>query len=328
MPGPEPTNRRRILFVFAAISVLGLSAGAVANQGVARLLALPEGEDAPAYADADAPREDGAAEGDAPDAVADAGELADDAEPPRRSSKAKTRAKSKKQYADIIVRRNIFDSSAVYDPDAASAAGGDGACTNDTNIRLLATVVADLPEYSSALIAMGSAKDAKTDGYSIGDELGSSGRITAIDPKKVCVDGGSCFCIGGDEKPAATAAASKDGEEAGGVEKTGDNKYQVDQSVLDDALNNFEKLAGQLRAVPHKDASGNVDGFRLSAIRKGSVFDKLGIKNGDVVHAVNGTALTSTEGALSTYQTLKNERTFTFDITRRNQRQSMEYEVR
>lgn len=325
MPGPEPTNRRRILLVFAAISVLGLSAGAVANQGVARLLALPEGEDAPAYADAGAPRDDAAAEGDAP--VADAGELPDDAEPPRRSGKAKTRSKSKKQYADIIVRRNIFDSSAVYDPDAASAAGGDGACTSDTNVRLLATIVAELPEYSSALIAMGSAKDAKADGYSIGDELGSSGRITAIDPKRVCVDGGSCFCIGGDEKPAATASA-KGGDEAGGVEKTGDNKFQVDQAVLDDALNNFEKLAGQLRAVPHKDASGNVDGFRLSAIRKGSVFDKLGIKNGDVVHAVNGTALTSTEGALSTYQTLKNERNFTFDITRRNQRQSMEYEVR
>jgi general secretion pathway protein C len=126
-----------------------------------------------------------------------------------------------------------------------------------------------------------------------------------------------------------TVASNDDsGSSDGGVTKTGDNSFQVDSSVIADAMNNFEALAGQLRVVPHKDSSGAVDGYRLSAIRRGSLFDKLGIKNGDIVHAVNGTPLTSTEGALATYQTLKNERTFSFDITRRNQRQTMQYEVR
>ena len=71
-----------------------------------------------------------------------------------------------------------------------------------------------------------------------------------------------------------------------------------------------------------------MDGYRLSAIRRGSLFDKLGIKNGDVVHGVNDMPLTNTDGAFQAFQTLQTESAFTFEVTRRNQRQTFEYEVR
>ena len=50
--------------------------------------------------------------------------------------------------------------------------------------------------------------------------------------------------------------------------------------VTDQMLANPEKLYSQIRAVPHKDARGAVDGYRLSGIRRKSVFSQLGIKNG------------------------------------------------
>jgi general secretion pathway protein C len=313
---PEPSaasTRRRVAIILGVIGLLGFSGGAIANQAVARLLALPEGAEVPAYTDV----EPEAGEGEAPDRVA---------QPDKAPSKP--RALPERTYADIIVRRNIFDSTAVYDPNAAKGADTAGECRSDSNFRLLATVVANVPTYSSALISVGAARDGKTDGFGMGDEVGGEGRIVLIEQKKVCLDGGTCICIGGDAaKTPAKATAAAAGNE-GGVEKLSDTKYAVDSSLIEDSMNNFEQLAGQMRVAPHKGADGAVDGYRLSAIRKGSLFDKLGIKNGDIVHGVNGSPLTSTQAAMQVYETLKNERSFNFEISRRNQRQTLEYEVR
>ena len=56
--------------------------------------------------------------------------------------------------------------------------------------------------------------------------------------------------------------------------------------------------------------------------------DKLGIKNGDIVHGVNGAGLTSTSGAMGAFQALQSESNFSFDLTRRRQKVSMDYEIR
>lgn len=311
---PEPSAaaaRRRILLVFAVVGIVGFGGGALANQALGRILALPDDAEVPEYVDAAGPLE-----GEPPD-LAGGG--------PARGGPKRPRPLTQKQYADIIVRRNIFDSTAVYDPSTAKDGGVAGECKVDANVRLLATVVADPPTYSSALISSGSARDAKADGYAIGDEVGGEGRITLIEQKKVCLDGGTCICIGGDTPRVAAAPGAKGDE--GGISKDGDTTV-VEQSVIDEAMNNLESLATQVRVVPHKGSDGAIDGYRLSAIRKGSLFEKLGIKNGDIVHGVNGQPLTSTEGALQVYQTLRSDKNFTFDITRRNQRQSLGFEVR
>jgi general secretion pathway protein C len=309
---------RRGWAVVALITVAGVGAGAATNRlVVAPMLAVPDDADALTYEDAPArptPGEGGAV-GSEPAS-----------EPARPAVASTPRALPKNSYIDAIVRRNIFDSSAVFSESTEQIGAGD--CKTTDSARLLATMVADPAEYSSALIVIGG-KDGKADGFSIGDSVGSEGRITLIEQKKVCLDAGGCLCMGTDAKlgPGGAKDSAKGGDE-GGVEKLSDTKFVVDQSVIDNAMGNFEALAGQLRVVPHKDSGGNVDGYRLSAIRRGSIFDKLGIKNGDIVHAANGQALTSTEGALGVYNTLKNERSFTFEITRRNQRQTLEYEVR
>lgn len=53
----------------------------------------------------------------------------------------------------------------------------------------------------------------------------------------------------------------------------------------------------QCRAIPHKAAAGTdeVDGLRLSGIRKGRVLDQLGFRSGDIIHTVNGRPVASME---------------------------------
>ena len=92
-------------------------------------------------------------------------------------------------------------------------------------------------------------------------------------------------------------------------------------------LSNPEKLYTQIRATEHK-TDGEVDGYRVSGIRRKSVFYKLGVKNGDIIHNVNGMPLTNLNGAMEAYQSLQSSRDFSFEITRRKKKRKMEYEVR
>ena len=45
----------------------------------------------------------------------------------------------------------------------------------------------------------------------------------------------------------------------------------------------MSQLFTQIRAVPHFEGGQSI-GFRLFAIRRGSLFDKIGLKNGDIIH--------------------------------------------
>jgi general secretion pathway protein C len=318
---PTFLNNRRVLLGAGALAVAGFALGAIVNQGIGRALRLPEDTDVPQFTDAGAPAPSGDDEGDVPVVAA----TEEPAQP--RAGISRPRGLSARQYADIIVRRNIFDSSAVYDPNAVVAGGGD--CKADSSVRLVATVVADPAEYSSALLAVGG-KEGQADGFVIGDEVSGEGRIVSIEQKRVCTDGGTCFCMGTDSTlaPVVGDKALASADDGGGVTDLGGGRYQVDPSVLESALGNVEMLATQMRVVPHKGTDGQVDGYRVSSIKKNSLFSKLGIQNGDVVHGVNGQPLTSAEGALATYQALKSERSFSFEISRKNQRQTLQYEVR
>ncbi len=132
------------------------------------------------------------------------------------------------------------------------------------------------------------------------------------------------------ERPAKTGKAAKAGKKGkwDGVEKDGETKFTIDEETFNKILENPDKLASQIRAVPKTDEGGKVIGYRLSGIKRSSLFRKLGIKNGDVVHAVNGNELTSISSALAAFESLQSERSFKFDVTSRKKKQTYEYEVR
>ncbi len=249
----------------------------------------------------------------------------------------KPRKRAASTYVDPIVRRSIFDSSQVdkvVDTQTTVTAVGEGV-PSDLKVVLLATMVADPPEYSSALIAEEKGGDGAL-GYGIGASLLGEGEIVRIEPRKVYIKrhNGSIEFISMEQGQSyvkeTPAKGPGKGEEPGeeGVTKEGPNKFIVDQELVEKLMENPEQLYSQVRATPHKGPDGGVDGYRLSGIRRNSVFYKLGIKNGDVVHTVNGKTLDSMSSAMTAYNSLQAEKNFTFEVTRRNKRETFEYEVR
>jgi hypothetical protein len=78
-------------------------------------------------------------------------------------------------------------------------------------------------------------------------------------------------------------------------------------------------LAQTGRAIPHRDAAGEIDGFRISGIRRGSIPEGLGLRNGDVVHAVNGKPLVGMEAASQALSVLQSADRVVVDLSRRGE---------
>ena len=239
---------------------------------------------------------------------------------------------SKRSLVDPILRRSMFDSSKIGQ-EATEEDDGEAGAKTALPLVLLATIVAEPAEYSSCLIAEEKSEDGAS-GYGIGDTVMDDATVHRIEQKRVVLkrSDGELEYLAMDDAEFERPVASKGGK-AGksgkwdGVEKEGETKFTIDQETFDKILENPDKLANQIRAVP-KTEDGKVIGYRLSGIKRSSLFRKLGIKNGDVVHAVNGHELTSISSALAAFDSLQSERSFKFDVTSRKKKQTYEYEVR
>lgn len=100
----------------------------------------------------------------------------------------------------------------------------------------------------------------------------------------------------------------------------------VDRSVIDDAINDMETLAKQVRVRPHF-SDGKPDGLLIYGMRNNIVFTKLGLKNGDIIMGVDGRELNSISDALSMYQTLNQASGAKLKIKRRGKIREIVYNV-
>lgn len=90
-------------------------------------------------------------------------------------------------------------------------------------------------------------------------------------------------------------------------------------ATLREAMQDPEAAARMGRALLHRGEDGQFDGFRLSAIRRGSLGDRLGLKNGDIVHEIDGVPLVSLQAAMEAYAKSAAKERIQVQITRRGE---------
>jgi len=127
--------------------------------------------------------------------------------------------------------------------------------------------------------------------------------------------------------PAASVASAAPGSADEHIQLTGDGQYVIDRSEVDGALENMSQLFTQIRAVPHFEG-GRSTGFRLFAIRQNSLFDKIGLKNGDIIQSINGQELTDPSRALAMFQELRNQNELTVQVMRNRESKTLSYQFR
>lgn len=134
----------------------------------------------------------------------------------------------------------------------------------------------------------------------------------------------SARASGKDAAPAPGAPAAAGGER---IRKTADNKFLIDRRELESTVANINEVFTQARAVPFFE-NGKTVGFRVFAIKPGSVFEKIGLQNGDVINRVNGVELTDPTKAISLFTELQNEGHIAVDLQRNKQAKNFSYEIR
>ncbi len=238
------------------------------------------------------------------------------------------RAKSLKTFVDGIMRRNAFD------PEAAAAwaprtmgEGGDSPIT-DLKVKLLGTIVAVPESFSSALILDESTSTSR--GYGIHDHIYDA-EVIQIGPKRVTIKRGDgteeVLSLGESEgpKPIVTDAASSPTEE--GITKVSETEFNITRETFDKYMSDIEGLSKLGRGLLHRGPDGAFDGYRLTSIRRNSVAEQLGIRNGDVIHSVNGQSLDSVSSALAAYNGMGSSSNFNIDVTRRGEKTNLTYNI-
>jgi general secretion pathway protein C len=226
----------------------------------------------------------------------------------------------------VIYERDIFHAVKGEVP------GGPSATTkrSDLNVKLWGTAVASDPAHSFAVIEDQGARRQSL--YRVGDSVLDEATLKRVEWDRVVLERD-----GEEEVLELSAARSSDAAgakaPAGGsaanerIRKTADNKFVIDRREVEKTVENLNEVFTQARAVPYFQ-NGKTVGFRVFAIKPGSVFEKVGLQNGDVIQRVNGVELTDPTKAISLFTELQNEGHIAVDLQRNKQTKSFSYEIR
>ncbi len=110
------------------------------------------------------------------------------------------------------------------------------------------------------------------------------------------------------------------------ITRLGPGRYRIKRKGLNLVLGNTTLLARSARLVPSV-RNGRPNGFKLYAIRPGSVYALLGLRNGDTIISVNGQAITTPAKALMVYARLRNANKLTVQFIRRGRPMVHRYSI-
>lgn len=215
----------------------------------------------------------------------------------------------------IIKQRNIFGALAAVDPNLNSTAK-----QPEVELRLVATNVSS---DGSSLAIIEDKKKSEQDVFEIGETVFNYAKVKKITELEVRLDHN-----GVEEVLVLEEAVGGSEGASGGVTSLNNEQteFQVDSNELDDALANLPRLLSQARAVPYF-RNGQSIGVRLFAIRAGSLYEKIGLKNGDILTAVNDNSLSDPTQALKLFEQLKSERSIQVAVERNGSIINLRYSI-
>ncbi len=111
------------------------------------------------------------------------------------------------------------------------------------------------------------------------------------------------------------------------VKKINERQYLLDQRKLQQALNNPKQILTDARPLPNIQ-KGKQDGFRISEVRPGGLYESLGLRNGDILLRVNELEISNPEVAMQAMFALKGMNMVNLDIIRSGSKMTMSYQIR
>ena len=107
----------------------------------------------------------------------------------------------------------------------------------------------------------------------------------------------------------------------------GDYK-SIDKSLINSYIHNPRKIWSNISINEYRK-NGKIIGFKVYNVKRGSDFEKIGLKAGDIIIKVNNIKLNSIKSAFDIYNKVKNGSLSSINliILRNNQEMELEYEI-
>jgi general secretion pathway protein C len=221
--------------------------------------------------------------------------------------------------ADAIDLKTLF-SARPFGSAAPSPANDDASVARST-LNLSLTGVAMLRSGGCALIVVQGQPESA---YCMGEDLSPGVRLVGVQRDRVVIlrngTRESVLMKDAEDSPQMSAAAAPQAT----VESTGLERRLVDRRQLQQQLGRPEFL-NQALIVPNPAGGG---GFLVREVQTGSLYEKLGLRPGDVIRTVNGQPLTNMDDVMKLYQQFGSVQRVLVDVQRQGRSETLYYDMR
>ena len=145
--------------------------------------------------------------------------------------------------------------------------------------------------------------------------------VQAAVPPKEPATKGSEKTAGKTQPPSKTVDYNKELKKEG---KT----LVISRSLADKVRGDNSLLLSALTIKLSTDGAGKANGYKVVAVDKGSLAQKLGIMPDDVLQEVNGFSVKTSEDMKKAHEALKNASTFEVKVLRKGKMETLRYEIR
>ncbi len=215
-------------------------------------------------------------------------------------------------YYDVIVKRNLFKTETDENSFPISIETLDH---TQLDVKLWGTVTGDIKNSYAIIEKTKSGRKKSQNLYHVGDEL-QNAVIKKILREKVILD------INGDKKLLEMEKRYSSNRRNKHSRQPVRQRRTIRRTLIENAAENVNKIMTQARIQSH------AEGLNISRIRPGSIFRKLGLRNGDIITGVDGKRIGSVDDVLSLYQNLRSASRVTLELKRRGRARVINYIIR
>ena len=100
----------------------------------------------------------------------------------------------------------------------------------------------------------------------------------------------------------------------------------IPRTLLTSYTKDMDKIWKDIAIVKHQ-TNGKLDGYKVNYVKKGSDFEKLGLKRGDILVEINAEPLNSLSAAMNFFKEINSIENLTLTVIRNGKREDIEYEI-
>jgi general secretion pathway protein C len=227
-----------------------------------------------------------------------------------------------------IVDRNLFGATGQPDKEAGQEQIGDLEPTT-LQVRLLGTIAGD--EQSTRAIIEDQQKR-EQNLYRVGDAIQNAVVNRILRGKVVLrVDGRDQILTMDEKKKAAGQESRQQGRPVRRASSTGRTSSRstvtLNRQEITASLDNISDILTQVRVEPYMK-NGKPAGLLVNDIVPDSIFERMGLLDGDIVQAVNNRRIKTPDDVVSFYQGLKSASRLSLLVTRDGRRKVLNYNIK